>query len=371
MENDLITETVEQGVLPEVLAFLDEVPPDHCYWAELTNLLFDKIKQIIRGYTWSGRSRPEPLDVFHDAYAAIFMTGDRSWNPSERNSPSQVEGLSNDWSPSMWSLYRYLTERIIWRGANHRPISVLESVISKMATRHSNSKNCLTDDVTVTANPDANESPDSAADSQKNDIHEVEPKSNGKKNVYYILPPPPLTPDKKALADDEWRILEQCIRASMFEDKEFLVAVFRHIWSWKPVKYKEDPTNDEDKWTAESCAKDIMNQFPALTVTEIQQRIYRAKARHLQPIAIEFEFVQFIDSLPLHLRDLTRFYRTTVDLPFNLRIEQFSSQTGIPVAKVVAMHMEFEKYRDEWAKNPLSNLIKKQLGGLCGTTEHD
>ena len=366
-----MTETVEQGVLPEVLAFLDEVPRDHTYWGALTDLFDTKIKNIIEKYTWSGRSEPQPRDVFHDAYTAIFITGNRQWNPRERNSPSQVEGLSNDWSPTMWSLYRYLTERIIRRGSNHRPISVLEAIISNMATVHSNSKNTLTADSTIAAKPGEKEALDTFAESQKNDVHKAEPKTNGKKNVYYILPPPPIMPDKKAVADDEWRILEQCIRATNFENKEFLVAVFKHIWTWRPVRDKEDPTQNEEKWKAEYCAPEIASQFPGLTVAEIQQRIHRAKARHLPSIAIEYEFARFLDSIPHELRELARFYRTNADTTFNVRIEQFSRQTGIPLARVVAMHLEFKKYRDEWVKNPLSNLIKKQLDGLCDTTEHD
>ena len=369
MEHDSMTETVEQGVLPEVLAFLDEAPPE--YWDELTKLLFEKIEKLIRKYNWSGRSEPEPLEVFHDAYTAIFITGGRSWNPSERNTPSQVEGLSNNWSPSMWSFYRYLTEKLISRGINHRPISVLEAIILNMASIHSNSKNRLTGDPAMALMPDNDESPDLAVDLQRGDVHKAEAKHTGKKNIYYILPSQPLTPDKKAVADDEWRLLERCIRATNFDNKEFLVAVLKHIWSWRPVRDKEDLTKEEVEWKAEYCAPEIASQFPDQTVAEIQQRIYRAKARHLPTIAIEYEFARFLDLLPHELRKLARFYRTNVDAPFKVRIEQFSVQTGIALAKVAAMHLEFEKYRDEWVKNPLSNLIKKKLGGLCDTSEHE
>lgn len=371
MDRNSTTEAVEQKVLPVVLAFLDEVPPDHCYWAELTALLTDSIERIIRGYTWIGRARPEPLDVFHDAYSAIFISGDRSWNPTERNSPSRVEGLSNDWSPSMWSLYRYLTERFIWRGPNHRPMSVLEAIISNMATNHSNSRNCLTVDPSMPVETADDEFPHPIDDPQRNGIPKTEPTKTGKRNVYYIVPPPPAPPDKKAVADDEWRVLEQCIHATAFQNKKFLVAVFKHIWSWRPVKEKEDPTQEEDEWKAEYCAPEIASQFPDLTIEDIQQKIYKAKVRHLPPIAIEYEFARFLDSIPNELRELARFYRTNADTPLNVRIEHFSRRAGIPVTRVAAMHLEIGRYRDKWVDNPLSHLIKKQLGGLCNTTTHD
>ena len=370
MEAMLTTEiNAQQNVSSAVIDFQLSAPG--WYWDDLIDLVSSKANSIISKYTWIGQSAPEPGDIFAEVYNDIFVTGNREWNPEERNCPpiflpETLDKQDNKWTPPMWSLYRYLTEKIICPPGSKKRISVLESVVSKLATRHSNSKTSLTTDVTITKSQSCDESLASTEDAQKKDIEEAKAKSSQRQNVYYILPATPKPPDKKAIAHDEWGLLEKCIEASHVEDKKFLKAVFWHIWNWQPVKDKEDTREEEDCWKAEICANDIASQFPDSTTAEIQRRIYKAKARHLRLIAIEHEFAVFFDSLPLEMRPFAHFCRENNDLTMAEKIKRFSSQAAIPAKRVAEMLFDFERFRDAWEKNKnsLSSYIKKQLGGF-------
>lgn len=347
MEEKPTIESEGQAPSAEVLAFLNEVPSDHPFWGELIAIVVLELEKKLENssycwlrelpVTWGGRSKPDPCEVFNEAYKSIFITGKRTWNP-DQFTVSLNEQKHVQWIPRMWSLYWTLV-------GGSRPL--LESIVVNWSTGASNAKHSL-DPFTIPSDDEG---------------HTQEPKA-AEAEPYRILPKPPPPPYQRVQRADDLQVLKSCISKTNCENETLLAAVVDHIWHWQGTK-------DNPHWKAEYCADDLGDRFRPLSKDKLKQKIYKLTQRYVPSVVAQYLFIRFVDNLPAHLRSLAQEFWTAPNATLKERTDGFAQKSGLPAVKVGEMVCELERYRDEWPRKQVSNEIQTRFACLFGnsTTE--